>query len=327
MAGAAQARTETVRWSQAMPELIADFQISWGISTGNHPNVIDVGRPTPVNGIFEVALEVPDASAVYVVARSRDTAGYYSEFSNERRFDPDSGSEPPPGESNWTQDFEGAPLGTAVEGWVDTDTKNSLAEKDSLFEVVDFGGNRVMSTSSGLINIHSHLTGGLDWSNYELRGRMRVEESTGSVGVTAYSAYPQQDIYYKLFRIGEEADSSFWIVGHPEFECASSHTGVTPVEDAWYHFRFEVASGTTQNRIRARVWPDGTTEPAVWQAICYDTSPARPTSGTIGLWSRGPGRKYWDDLEVVAVPGLDEGGSGEGGQELGAPGQPFVVSP
>ena len=331
-ASAAHARSETIRWSQSQPGLIASFQIRWGEASGSYPNVVEVGLPVPdSSGVYSHTLEVPEG-AVYVVARSRDLAGYYSTFSNEKVLSSSSQPPPPPPPDpgdGWSADFEGVSIGSVVPGWLDTGAKNSLVQDDSLFGVMDVGGNRVFGTSSGKLNIHSHTGAAVGWSNYELSGRMRVENASGSVGVTAYSAYPSEDVYYKLFRIGDQPDAAFWIVGHPDIACDSEHTGVTPVAGAWYRFRFEVSSNSTANRIRARVWRQGNAEPSFWQATCLDDSPGRPTSGTVGVWSRGSGEKYWDDLAIVPVPALEEGAGGGGSEEeeLGAPGRPTVIGP
>jgi hypothetical protein len=326
-ASMAQARTETIRWTQAEPYVIAGFEIRWGTSPGSYPNIVDVGLPTPDgSGVYSADLALPDQT-VYLVARSRDSQGFLSDFSSEKRLDLPGTSDPGDGSDvAWTQAFEGAPIGTSVSGWLDTDALNSLNENDSLFRVADLSGNRVMTTDSTQLNIHSHLPEGSSWSNYEFRGRMRVDDPEGSVGVTLYSAYPSADVYYKLFRIGTNDDSAFWIVGHPDIACDFRFTGIDPIAGVWYRFRFEARSSSTTNQIQARVWRDGDPEPPIWQATCLDESPDRPTSGTIGLWSRGTGSKYWDDLEVVAVPPLDESGTGSG-EALGAPGQPVLITP
>jgi len=329
LANAAHARSETVRWSQAQAVLIAGFEIHWGEASGSYPNVIDVGIPTlGSDGTYSHTFQVPDDATVFLAARSRDTEGYYSAFSNQQRLDPPGSPPPPPsGDADWEEDFSSLQAGDDPPGWIDTASKNSLVENDALFEVAVLGGNKVMGTGSQALNIHSHLLGASDWTNYEFSGRMRVADPSGSVGVTAYSEFPNADVYYKLFRIGTDADASFRIVGHPALSCDTDNTGVDPSEDTWYRFRLEVASNSTENRIRARVWQDGTSEPPIWQASCTDSSSGRPTSGTVGLWSRGPSWKYWDDLAVTSVAPLDGGSGGGGTEELGTPGRPVLINP
>ena len=74
-----------------------------------------------------------------------------------------------------------------------------------------------------------------------------------------------------------------------------------PVPNEWYWFRIQVEDTGGRTEIRAKVWPDGTGEPADWQVDCYDDSPTRLTAGTIGLWGYSSGSKYWDDLTVTPL--------------------------
>jgi hypothetical protein len=55
--------------------------------------------------------------------------------------------------------------------------------------------------------------------------------------------------------------------------------------------------------VRAKVWADGASEPSAWQVDCTDTRSDRYVSGVPGVWSMGPGSKYWDDLAIVPVGG------------------------
>jgi hypothetical protein len=55
----------------------------------------------------------------------------------------------------------------------------------------------------------------------------------------------------------------------------------------------------TQTEVRAKVWAEGSSEPAEWQADAFDDSASRLTAGTFGLWSYLTGEKYWDDLQVT----------------------------
>ena len=58
-----------------------------------------------------------------------------------------------------------------------------------------------------------------------------------------------------------------------------------------------------QTLVRARVWPEWEPEPTTWQIDCVDAAADRLVAGTIGVWSMGPGEKYWDDLAVFALDG------------------------
>ncbi len=55
------------------------------------------------------------------------------------------------------------------------------------------------------------------------------------------------------------------------------------------------------------MWRDESPEPEHWQVDCYDESPRRIRSGTVGLWSYSKGRKLYRDLCVSARENSDEG--------------------
>jgi hypothetical protein len=188
-----------------------------------------------------------------------------------------------------------------VPGWVDTKARASMSRDDSLFKVVDRGGNRVFGTTSTANGIHSHYLTleSVDWSGYELRGRVLITDASGGIGVTVHSQYDDSDAYYRLRRYRTGA---FHMSPHPDdtpLQCESPATPVVPRAKRWYRFRFEVVPTADATTLRAKVWPDGSAEPSTWQARCRDTRADRLTAGTVGVWSMGPGAKYWDDLEVV----------------------------
>jgi hypothetical protein len=57
--------------------------------------------------------------------------------------------------------------------------------------------------------------------------------------------------------------------------------------------------------VRAKVWAQHQNEPTGFAIDCDDTRAARLSEGTVGVWSRSPGNKYWDDLEVRLLdPGI-----------------------
>ncbi|MDY6839027.1 MAG: DNRLRE domain-containing protein, partial [Thermodesulfobacteriota bacterium] len=192
-------------------------------------------------------------------------------------------------------DFEAYGAGADPDDWLDTGADNSLTE-DDLFQVFDLSGNKVFGTTSTLTNIHSHYVGaGSDgFSDYEYTGRMMINASSGGTGVTFFSQYPSSDTYYRLRRY---PGSDFHLSWHGTTITGDTSTGVVPVAGTWYRFRIQVEVTATQTDIRAMVWVDGSDEPD-WQAQGYDDSATRLTSGTIGVWSMGPGSSYWDDLKV-----------------------------
>lgn len=339
---AAEARVETLRWSHPTPANVDGFRIHYGSSPGSYTNTIDVGRPAASGGVFSYNLSVGDNATVYV-ALTAYGAGFLESYpSNEKKLappapapsqpapepdptppsSPSSPPPPPPTGSSWSQSFETYATGTHVPGWFDTGGNNSLTESDTQFGVVDVAGNRVLSSSSSSRNTHSHLvTAGADqWSNYEVRGRMRHSGSSGGVGVTAYSQYPKQDVYYRLRTYNGGA---FEMEPHPPdapIACNPAHTGVVPVANAWYRFRLRVVPISGGNSIQAKVWRDGTSEPSGWQLTCTDTRSDRPRAGTIGVWHTGSDTSQWDDLAVYLL-------GGGSGSLPGAPPPPPILLP
>lgn len=215
-------------------------------------------------------------------------------------------------------------LGPHLPAWVDTDAGNSLIQRESLFEIRERSGNRMLSTRSTLTNIHSHFVGdgSRGWSAYEVSGRMRGSSPGSRLGVTAYSAYPSADVYYRFATIWQTGELGLYRHPVPDasFRCTRVGTGVRLAANRWIRFRMQVEPGSQGNALRAKAWPEGSPEPAVWSASCVDTRPDRPRAGTIGLWSGAEGTKDWDDLQVTPL-----GGAGSGPAQLGAPGRPAPV--
>jgi hypothetical protein len=323
----AEARVINLRWSHPAPANVGGFRVHWGTSSGSYATTVNVGKPSPSGGVYTYDLTVGDSVTAYVVISAYGSGYTDSVYSNQKTFAPATTPPPPPPTTpitapsgsvkSWSTDFQTSATGTSVSGWYDTGAENSLSESDSLFAVSDYGGSRVFGTTSTATNIHSHYVSGTasQWSNYQLVGRMRINDASAGIGVTAYSQYPQADKYYRLRRYGSFA---FEIVPHgTTVTCTSASTGVVPAVDTWYRFRFEVAAAGNTNAIRAKVWQEGTTEPGVWQASCTDASSSRPTAGKIGVWGMGNGQKVWDDLAVYTLTGSTPTG----------PPQPPILSP
>jgi peptidyl-tRNA hydrolase len=51
----------------------------------------------------------------------------------------------------------------------------------------------------------------------------------------------------------------------------------------------------------AKVWLDGDPEPNLWLPSGTDVTITRIDSGTVGVWSMGPGKKSWADLKVTRL--------------------------
>ncbi|MCB9892801.1 MAG: hypothetical protein H6833_14205, partial [Planctomycetes bacterium] len=172
-----------------------------------------------------------------------------------------------------------------------------------LFNVKQVGTDLAFGTDSTATNIHSHYVaaGGHTWSNYEYTGRMRITSTGSAIGVTVLSNYPNQDAYYRLRRFNQAGFTAFHLDQHPDDPNTLSgdlDSGVVPAANQWYRFRIRVLSLPAETQILARIWTDGSTEPATWQVDATDASATRLTQGTVGVWSFATGSKYWDDLKV-----------------------------
>lgn len=192
--------------------------------------------------------------------------------------------------------------------WLDTGAGNSMRPDDSQFKTLSVGNTSVFGTSSEANNIHSHFVNveSSNWKDYTFIGRMMISDPAGGIGVTFLSDYPNSDTYY---RIRSVSGSTFHVAPHPwdviTITEGTTDSNVAPLANKWYRFRIQVEDDQSRTLIRARLWQEGKTEPAKWQINCLDNSPNRLTCGTIGVWSHGPGLKYWDDLE--AIPGQVDG--------------------
>ena len=197
------------------------------------------------------------------------------------------------------EDFSTYAIGDNPADWLDT-AAGSMVEEDN-FAVLDVDGQLALGTLSVATNIHSHYLGpnSSRWSSFEFHGRMRMTETNGGVGVTFLSDYPNSSAYYRLRRGDFNGGRDFHIAIFGATSVGgATNTGAVPLIDTWYRFRVEVTDTGSRTEIRAKVWEDGSQQPPTWQADCYVEGPERLTAGTIGLWSMGPGAKYWDDFAV-----------------------------
>ena len=206
----------------------------------------------------------------------------------------------------YEEGFDGYASGADPESWYDTAAGNSMEEDNGLFHVHDLEGNNAFGTTSSQRNIHTHYVGGGSdgWANTRFRGRMKMTSPASGLGLTFYSKYADQDVYYRLRRYGS---SDFHLAPHPHDTVilgGDTGTGVVPRPDLWYWFLVEVENAGARTEIRAKVWPQGAAEPEEWQAEAWHSGAGRLTSGRIGLWGHSSGSKYWDDLliEPMAPP-------------------------
>lgn len=322
----AMAESRVVRWYHPDVSDVDGFLVLRGSAPNDTTDQQDVGVPTSTDGVFTYSVELLETPETYVtvVAYNADGQSLPSEsklFGTAPATPPSGGGNPPPPEPD-PELTDGEPLFPPVSGallagdfseplstaWVQTGANNSLAETSGLFDVRGVAGTNALSTTSDASNIHAHFvpSGSSSWTDYEVRGRFYVASSSGGVGVTLFSDYPNSDTYYRLRRVGAEGED-FTLSAHPDIAtamtCSAPSTGVVPTAGSWYLFRLRAQDTGSGSRIEAKVWRQGAGEPGSWQARCDDDRGVRRTSGNIGVWSMGAGLKAWDDLEIVPLDG------------------------
>lgn len=202
----------------------------------------------------------------------------------------------------FAEDFAGYSGDKDPAGWIDTAAGNSTEQDDSQFKTSRLGGQMAFGCETKDDNVHSHVAApqAAHWTNYAYSGRMYVDGV--SVGVTFFSSYPTagRDDYYRLR--AHKATKTFHIAPHPHGKRTvrkeGSDSGIRPKGKTWYRFYIEVEDDGARTNIRAKVWEEGTAEPAAFQIDTYDDAPDRLRAGTVGLWSDRDGESYYDDLRV-----------------------------
>lgn len=318
-ASQADARQEVLQWTHSDPGAVQRFEALYGSSSGAYGSPVDLGKPTPDgSGIYQGSITVGDTANVYVVVRAVGTTGEISSNSEERyRPAPTSsggsggtdtggsgGTDTGGGSTSTTPtfNFDGLSAGSVVPGWVDTGANFSLSIDDSLFGVASTSLGGSFWTASTASNIHSHMSkpAPATIQNYRLRGGMSMGSTNGGIGVTVYSSYPIKDAYYRL---GRGPGGTFMLTARHGLSCALADSGYSPAAGGSYAFDIAVQTLSDRNRIHAKVWTLGGSEPSSPQIVCDDTNASRPTSGTFGTWATGDGTKFWDSFDLQPLTG------------------------
>jgi hypothetical protein len=96
-ATAADARTETLRWTHPAPGTVRGFHVHVGPASRQYARAIDVGKPAPdANGVYSAQIQVGNTDVVYVSISAYGPGGT-SAYSNERLRRPAQTPPPPPG--------------------------------------------------------------------------------------------------------------------------------------------------------------------------------------------------------------------------------------
>jgi len=268
------------------------------------PSVIGLLQSDASTDIIESSLIVGSVSTAYNGTYPNGVVISQSPTANEMVFQSSSVdltlSRGPTPTVAYQNDFSESTAGNPID-WLDSAPSNSMSEDDSLFQIYDIEGESTLGTSSTQTNIHSHFTGpelnGM--SDYEYSGRLQASDNNAGLGITFHSQYPTTDKYYRLRRWS--GHSSFHLSSHGTSVSGNKDSHVNLTANNWYRFRVQVSENGSRTEIKARIWLEGDVEPSIWQIDAYDDNTSRITSGTIGVWSMGVGRKYWDDLSVLPL--------------------------
>ncbi len=279
--------TADVSWKTDEP---AEGEVSYGLTSSYElGSITETSFKTEHN--LQISGLVPETD-YHLKIKSTDQAGNEA-FSNDLPFSTGAVSQ------GYFEGFEVYDEGDDPAGWYDTDAYNSMQQDDSLYKIFLYEGQAALGTSSSLINIHSHYInqGSSDWMDYTFTGKMMTSNVSGGIGVTFLSDYPNSDSYYRLRM---EKGKSFRIEPHgTQISGGDKDSGIFPLANVWYRFKIQVSDIGIRTEIKAKVWREGSGEPALWQIDCFDENPGRRVKGTIGTWSMRSGFKYWDDFGVI----------------------------
>ena len=131
---------------------------------------------------------------------------------------------------------------------------------------------------------------GADFTDrFTFTGRIYRERATTRAGIIFHSNY--------------RLDASTMTLLGPDGSAFEGSTvgGVDPAGGVWNRFRIEVEEVAASTVIRARMWRDGTPEPAIFPITAVNTALSRPLGGRIGLWATGGGAAWFDDLDAQSI--------------------------
>ncbi len=182
----------------------------------------------------------------------------------------------------------------------DTGSGNSLQTQDDLFQFYREKARLILKTESTETNIHSHLNVSPGYQSMIYSGSMMVSDARAGIGITFLSQYPFTDAYYRVRRY--QNNSVFHIENHGNTACSKKYLDINPEPMTWYRFKVTTAVFSSKTDFTVSIWKHGTSEDQASTIFCSDSSQERFQQGTIGVWSMGPGVKYWSDFSISYNP-------------------------
>jgi len=193
--------------------------------------------------------------------------------------------------------------------WRETAERFSMQEPaQPKFRIFRFQEKLYFGTASTADDIHAHyaIAVARGWSNYTLRGTMRYSSTAGRLGVTFFSQFGANGkaSYYRFSNAGSAATWQLqrFVDGNATANLGSLTDSAEP--DQFYQYLIETEASADSTRIRIKLWLTGESEPDVYQLDIEDSAQQRLQSGTIGVWTRDAGRKYFGDFRVQGIGSL-----------------------
>jgi len=216
----------------------------------------------------------------------------------------------------YTDDFQSYKTPSNPPGWVDTSVGIPKPEASGLYKAWpdplqgNQGPNVVYGTkqSSGKPEGNNPRIGSFSTlttkrfdakGRFEYSGRLIRTNSDSRIGLTFLSSYPEVDKYYLigLWSQPNGTNLTMQLFGFGAGTITGTvDSNLTIDPNKWYRFLIQVDDVSSSTRIRARFWPDGTTEPTTFSIDAIDAAETRLTTGRIGMWAAVKGEAYIDDL-------------------------------
>lgn len=268
---------------------------------------LDAGARAPdVNGVASYSIANLDPARAYVVEMTAyDSKGVESRRSNRLSIAPRVETL---GTPTLSHNYDVYAPGVHVPDYDDARGDTTLTTGTNLFFVSYLtDGSRVFGTTLTTGAVRARYVGpvALDRTSAELSGRVFTLMSSALAGVAARITGDGT----RYFELGTDSTGAWAVRGRnePVLSCGRGPAlGVTQATSRWHKWKLRVTRIGGLTRLRAKVWPSTTAEPAAWQADCWTKTPSAADSGSFALLRGGVGAAWYDDVTVSPVIGTLE---------------------
>lgn len=159
------------------------------------------------------------------------------------------------------------------------------------------GGEAALFLANGCGGARFNVPEALHWSGYEVTGRLRSAPG----GVVEIRILDDGNAHFSMVApMGGTVQLGARGTGYSR---ESSEPASVLLPDSWYQFRIRAEDTQGRTEIKARLWPAGVPESAVWHRQAFSHRPDRSRSGTFGIHLREgcANGAHFNDLNVSAV--------------------------